>query len=254
MLKPIKIAVVLSSAVVAGVATSAAAVAAFAESTSTPPQQTADAQGHEDPGTGRGETLMLAVTGSYQTRAEAEAAAASVHFGDVQGMYVVPTDGLSVLGVYEQKNPVFVSSSCQQPRPEDVHVCESGEFASIRVQQEPQLRRVNGTAWRQELAHRRASRGQCAKTDAPPCVTDTFDRLLGEDGQFTPGQWLVTSGFRAKLGAEQFLRVLQAAGHEDAVAVRVKKDDEWEVGLGQEPHPDGSGPLLRPLREPERHQ
>src|ERR687898_219450 len=40
--------------------------------------------------TGAGELLLVVVGGVYPTRAEADAAAASMPFGDVQGYYVAP--------------------------------------------------------------------------------------------------------------------------------------------------------------------
>jgi hypothetical protein len=42
------------------------------------------------PDTGAGERLILVIGGIYPTRAEAEAANASIAFGDLQGYYVVP--------------------------------------------------------------------------------------------------------------------------------------------------------------------
>jgi hypothetical protein len=42
------------------------------------------------PDTGAGEMLLVVVGGVYPSRAEADAAAASMRFGDVQGYYVAP--------------------------------------------------------------------------------------------------------------------------------------------------------------------
>jgi hypothetical protein len=61
--------------------------------------------------TGAGEELLLVIGGVYATETEAEAAAAAMPFGDVQGYYVAPVDQFE--GLSEQIGPgafVLVSS------------------------------------------------------------------------------------------------------------------------------------------------
>lgn len=250
----LKTGAVLLSAALVGTTASAAMAYVNEDAGAASPSDEPVTTDYGDPGTGRGERLLLLVTGSYATEAEAAAVAGSISYGDIQGLYVAPSDAFDVLDVYEQTNPSFVSSPCSKPRPEDVHVCETGQFERIRVQQEPRLRRVPGAQWRSELGSRRSASGRCAKDDAPPCVADRFDELLGEDGQLERGRWLVVSGFRTKLGAQQFLLASYTARQEQAVVLRVQKNDDTDIGLGQEPHPNGKGPLVSPLPDQEAHQ
>jgi hypothetical protein len=254
MRRILRVSTVLLSAVAVGVSSSAAVAVVTAGSSPGTTSEGRPTPDHGPPGTGRGENLLLVVVDSYATQAEASQRAGEISYGDVQGLYVAPSDAFSVLGVYEQTNAAFVSSSCDTPRPEDVHVCETGQFDRIRVHQEPRLRRLDGARWHAELDNRRTRSGGCARNDAPPCVADRFDQLLGEDGQLESGRWLLLSGFRTKLGAQQFLTSTQAARQEDAVVLRVRKHDDSDVGLGQEPHPSGNGPLVGPLDRQDSYQ
>jgi hypothetical protein len=77
----------------------------------------------------------------------------------------------------------------------------------------------------------------------------------GPDFGLPPGQWFLLSAFRTTRGAEEFLDLARAAtGRTDLVTLRVQKLAGPYVGLGQEPHPDGSGPLLEPLPNPLEYQ
>jgi hypothetical protein len=65
---------------------------------------------------------------------------------------------------------------------------------------------------------------------------------------------LLLSAFRTKAGAAAFMELARSAGATELVALRVIKLGGPYVGLGQEAHPDGSGPLLGPLPDPGAYQ
>lgn len=62
-----------------------------------------------------------------------------------------------------------------------------------------------------------------------------------------PGRWLVLSAFRTLRGAAEFEEQARAAGASSLRrVVTVYRGRAW-IGLGQEPNPDGTGPLNGPL-------
>ena len=67
--------------------------------------------------------------------------------------------------------------------------------------------------------------------------------------QSFPGQggWALLSAFRTREGAEQFAQLAEAAGATVVITPRVTGLGGTYAGLGQEPAPDGSGPLLQPV-------
>lgn len=71
---------------------------------------------------------------------------------------------------------------------------------------------------------------------------------------FDATEFLLVSGFRTKVGAQEFLELARAAGAENLVVVQANKLGGGDIGLGQEAHPDGSGPLLGPLPNQEEYQ
>lgn len=135
---------------------------------------------------GIGETLLIVVGAAHETQAEAEAAALS--FGDMQGFYVDVTDNYRLLDV-------------------------------------------------------------CAEPARGPGLDD--------DGQLGTGQWLELSAFRTWDGAMDWMEMVEMSegygfgdAYAEAAIYLVEKTGGPYVGLGQEAHPDGSGPLLGPLPEP----
>jgi len=120
------------------------------------------------PDTGAGEELILVVGGVYATRVDAEAANASIVFGDLQGYYVVPV----------------------------------AQFQGFREQ-------------------------------------------IGDAGDFA-----LVSAFRTQDGADAFVELAETFGAPAVVYPRrVTSLGGLYAGLGQEAAPDGSGPLLGPVRE-----
>ena len=63
----------------------------------------------------------------------------------------------------------------------------------------------------------------------------------------TPGRWLLVSAFRTQRGADEFAELAHAAGFPDTRTVVARYLGDAYIGLGQEPNPDGRGPLMRPL-------
>lgn len=61
------------------------------------------------------------------------------------------------------------------------------------------------------------------------------------------GRWLLVSAFRTMRGAEEFEALAAAAGFRATNRVIARYHGAAYIGLGQEPNPDGTGPLTRPL-------
>ncbi|MDQ4005722.1 MAG: hypothetical protein M3135_05405 [Actinomycetota bacterium] len=59
--------------------------------------------------------------------------------------------------------------------------------------------------------------------------------------------FVLVSAFRTSQGAEEFASLARAAGDAAVVTPRLENLGSEYVGLGQEAHPDGSGPLTGPL-------
>jgi hypothetical protein len=74
-------------------------------------------------------------------------------------------------------------------------------------------------------------------------------RWIGDPGpfvRFPVDGWIVLTAFRTRAGAESFMNAVNAAELE-VQAWQVAKTGGEYIGLGQEAHPDGSGPLEGPL-------
>lgn len=65
-----------------------------------------------------------------------------------------------------------------------------------------------------------------------------------------PGEFALVSVFRTEEGAQGFVDLAAAYGYPaEILAERVRSLGGVYAGLGQEADPDGSGPLLEPVRE-----
>lgn len=72
-----------------------------------------------------------------------------------------------------------------------------------------------------------------------------FTQQVGE-----PGDFALVSVFRTEEGAEAFVELAALFGNEATILPeRVRSLGGLYAGLGQEGHPDGSGPLLGPVEE-----
>lgn len=76
--------------------------------------------------------------------------------------------------------------------------------------------------------------------------TDQFVGLREHLGSLAQDYVLVTA-FRTGAGARAFLQLAGAAGAPASLTPRLKNGGDTYVGLGQEAHPDGSGPLIGEL-------
>jgi len=72
-----------------------------------------------------------------------------------------------------------------------------------------------------------------------------FEQQAGE-----PGDFALVSVFRTEEGAREFAEMAAGFGHPATILPeRVRSLGGLYAGLGQEAHPDGSGPLLGPIEE-----
>jgi hypothetical protein len=165
--------------------------------------------------TGAGESLILVIAAQVPvSNAESALASVNAHFGELQGFSIDSSDGYQLTGAYVQSTPDTVEVLCTAE-----HDCPEG-LATV-----------------QEL--------QPIVLQAVP-VSAGFALL--------PNSSLVVAGFRTKRGAEEFLELARAAGVEELVTIQARKIGGGDIGLGQEPHPDGSGPLTGPLADQEVYQ
>jgi hypothetical protein len=75
---------------------------------------------------------------------------------------------------------------------------------------------------------------------------DQFVGLADAIGART-SDFVLVSAFRTARGAEEFAALASAAGDAAVVTPRLENLGFDYVGLGQEAHPDGTGPLIGPL-------
>lgn len=202
-------------------------------------------------GVGVGETLLLVIA-DVVTPAESAATLESLNagFGDVQGFYADATDGYQVTGALLQASPDSTTVDCHDalgsvaaplaelmsaPDCADVH-------APVRA-----LLPITTTFVPSSDVLSYLSTTPCGTAALPPCVADRFAELLGPDLQMDAGKFVLATAFRTKRGAEEFLELARSVGATGLVVVQARKLAGGDVGLGQEPHPDGSGPLTSAL-------
>jgi hypothetical protein len=77
--------------------------------------------------------------------------------------------------------------------------------------------------------------------------TDQFEGLREFLGS-SADEYVLVTGFRTEAGATGFLDLAAAAGQPGLLSPRLTNRGDVYVGLGQEAHPDGSGPLIGPLK------
>jgi len=72
---------------------------------------------------------------------------------------------------------------------------------------------------------------------------------FGEQGG-APGDFALVSAFRTQEGADEFVQLAGTFGYPATIlSDRVRSLGGLYAGLGQEPHPNGSGPLVGPVPE-----
>jgi hypothetical protein len=200
---------------------------------------------------GVGETLLLVVADVVAgEESGAKLADLNGSFGDVQGFYADATDGYEVLGALVQVSPDTATIRCgDAPGSETASLAELASTADCSDARAPvrALLPITTTLVPSREVSAYLSTIPCGTPELPPCVKGRFDDLMGPDLQLDPGQVVLTTAFRTKRGAEEFLELARAVGLTGLITVQARKLAGGDVGLGQEPHPDGSGPLTGPL-------
>lgn len=71
-----------------------------------------------------------------------------------------------------------------------------------------------------------------------------------QEGVGEPGDFAMVSAFRTDQGAQEFAELAASFGHPATILPdRVRSLGGVYAGLGQEAHPDGTGPLLGPIED-----
>lgn len=177
---------------------------------------------------GLNESLILVIAAQVQP-SEALPALEEINtpFGELQGFSLDASENYDVTGAFVQTSPEALSVACGAGLD-----CPDG-VTTVNELQPVEL--------------------QYADTEELSSI-EPLANVLGNDLQFVPGRSLVLSGFRTKRGAEEFMGMARTFDVRVLAAVQARKIGGGDIGLGQEPHPDGSGPLLSPLPDQERYQ
>ena len=206
---------------------------------------------------GVGEDLILVVADSVPAVEDARRLATELgtRFGDVQGMYVDAAANYVINGIHVQTSIDRLSVPCAgtlvRPVLDGVPTqidCASGR-RSVRVLRPVHLRYLPRTDVTASVFP-----SPCGHVGLPPCQSERYHALLGDAVTFPPASHLVLTAFRTAAGAEGFLELARTLGVGGLVVVNARKLGGTFVGLGQEPHPDGSGPLLGPLPDQASYQ
>jgi hypothetical protein len=203
--------------------------------------------------TGDGETLLLVIADVVPAaQAAARLDLINRKFGDLQGFYADPSDGYEVTGALLQTSVDLATEPCLEPL-EPLHAgalldddCPIGGVASV-------IKPITTTLVDLTDLPKAETASLCVLS-GDSCGLTRVRQLLGEDLRLDGGAALVTTGFRTKRGAQEFLDLARAAGVTDLVTLQVRRLFGGDIGLGQEPAPDGSGPLTSPLAGQEQYQ
>lgn len=188
-----------------------------------PPQGTQDPGGPFPLPTGVGEELILVVATAVPSVDAATTASEQFQFHEFSSFYIDAASNYDVLGTYEQVSPDEVTVPCRQNVLGMVGAgigCEDGEVAAIF-----------------------------------PLSVD-LQYIAGADGSlWSRDSFLLLTAFRTKTGAEEFLAYARdMESFKPLATVRATKLGGGYVGLGQEAHPNGSGPLYDALPNPSDFQ
>jgi hypothetical protein len=171
----------------------------------------------------------------------------NARFGRLQGFSLGEARHYDVTGVLAQTTPETVTVPCTTA--EDGHsVLDCPDGVEAVAELHPTELQLVPRADFASLAL-----PSCADVALAPC-REKYLEILPSDLAFEPSDWLLLTGFRTKRGAEEFLDLARAVGVGGLVVVQATKLGGGDIGLGQEPHPDGSGPLLGPLDDQEAYQ
>jgi hypothetical protein len=204
-----------------------------------------------------GEPVLLVVADVAEQRtALAGRDTIGARFGALDGLSVDATDHYELTAALVQTGPSAVGVRCPdhdgpftaRVRGKRVRLeCAQG-FKRVLVGQRAELTYVERSAFASHTF------GRCGSATSSPCQQERYHELFGPDLRLEPGRSIVATGFRTRAGAEEFLTFARAVGVTDLVVVQAIKRGGGDIGLGQEPHPDGSGPLLGTLPNQEAYQ
>lgn len=221
---------------------------------------------------GRGESLVLVVGGVYATQADADAAVAASNQGEFSGYYLASTADFRVTAGYADVRPARGAIACNASEmavasrtlPELAQITPKQlEIACLKLKEA-----TGGDSLSLSLDTRleRVPFGQGARGAvrlAAPSSCDPSSRCMGAavsalspSGTLPADQWMAVSAFRTRAGAEQFVTFQRDAGSgpPSMVLQVVRQAGTTNIGLGQESHPDGSGPAVMPLPQQEVFQ
>lgn len=221
---------------------------------------------------GQGESLVLVVGGLYPTRAEAEVAVARSNQGELQGYYLANTDDFRVTAAYADVRPAREDISCTASGTATA-VRTLPELGAVTLKQMEARCRELQTAGQgdtltivldtrlERVAVDRDAGGAARLASPSSCVTGSrclgaAPVALGQAASLPAGQWMAVSGFRTRVGAEQFVTWMRdAQASPPAMVLQVlRQDGTTNIGLGQEANPDGTGPAVGPLPQQEALQ
>jgi hypothetical protein len=213
--------------------------------------------GNALPGAGIGENLILVVADVHPSlgRATTAAARTDAMFGEVEGFAVDDAANYTLEGVHVQTSPDQIGVNCPSALftkvidgREELLECPANRNV-LRLFRPVELTYVPRSAWSDY-----AFPAPCGDLGQPPCQGQRYRAVLGEDLSFPSDSYLLLTAFRTKAGAEAFLDLARTFGLKDLVTVTARKLGGGDVGLGQEAHPNGSGPLLAPLPDQTSYQ
>jgi hypothetical protein len=205
---------------------------------------------------GSGEDLILVVAGSFPTSGDASRAAAlmDARFGEVEGFSVDAAVHYAINGVHLQTSADLLPVPCKGSLfatildgRKELLECPKGR-TTVRLFRPVELAYVPRSAWATYAFPR------CGAVGRPPCQRERYREVLGDAPAFGAGSHLLLTAFRTRTGAEEFLALARTLGVGGLVTVNARKLGGGDVGLGQEPHPDGSGPLVGPLPDQSSYQ
>jgi hypothetical protein len=195
---------------------------------------------------GHGEHVLLVVADVVApSEAAARLAELNAAFGELQGLYADTSDAYTISGARLRTSPDEVNASCAD-HPE--YECPD-RASSVRVYRDVKSRFVERTGFR-----RHGFPERCGSVGTPPCERTRFVELFGDDLRMPRGRVVIGTGFRTPKGADRFIAFARTVGVRGLVVVQVRKSGGSDIGLGQEAHPDGSGPLERQLPDQARRQ
>lgn len=218
------------------------------------------------------ESLILVVGGLYDSEQEASAAVAASNQGETAGYYLAATDDFRLQAGYASSAPSSSSIPCDPVNMPGVaaQLPELAQVSAAQLQEQCKVAIKAGAGPTLNVArdsrlewlpvstkpHGGRSMANPKACEAGSACLGGVPRLLGSSVELPQGKWMAVSAFRTKRGAEEFMTWMrQASGHEPAMVVQVLRvTGTSTIGLGQEAHPDGQGPLNAELPDQARWQ